>query len=76
MADPELYRAKDEVEAMKAKDPLELFARRIDLTDAERAQINREVETLIQQAATFAEESAPPTEADLWAHVLAEPVGG
>lgn len=75
MADPELYRSKEEVEAMKAKDPMEIFARRIELTDDERAQITDEVEGIVDQAAQFAEESPFPSEADLWANVLAQPVG-
>lgn len=75
MADPELYRSKEEVEAMKARDPLELFATRIGVTPEERDRIGLQVEALVEQAAQFAEESPWPDESDLWANVVAQPVG-
>jgi pyruvate dehydrogenase E1 component alpha subunit len=61
MADPELYRSKDEVEQWKQHDPIPAFIQHLrDLTllsDAVLAELEASVETEIDEAVAFAEES-------------------
>lgn len=51
MYDPELYRSKAEVEEWKKRDPIA----HIQITDAEREQMEREVAAEIEDAVAFAE---------------------
>ena len=59
MADPELYRAKDEVEQWKARDPIALFTGRLRewglLTDADLAAIEASVAAEVDEAVAVAE---------------------
>lgn len=59
MFDPELYRAKEEVEAWKAKGPIVVFTARLKedglLTDAELDAIEAEVAAELEDAVAFAE---------------------
>ena len=76
MSDPVsgTYRAKEEVETKKEKeDPIILLRDRLFendlLTQEELEEIDREVVTVVEDAATFAEESPPPPSEDLHNHV-------
>jgi len=59
MADPELYRAKDEVEQWKARDPIALFTGRLRewrlLADADLAAIEASVAAEVEDAVAVAE---------------------
>jgi len=59
MADPDLYRTKEEIEEWKKRDPLALFDARLRawglLEDAERARLEAEVTAEIEEAVRFAE---------------------
>jgi TPP-dependent pyruvate/acetoin dehydrogenase alpha subunit len=59
MADPELYRAKAEVEEWKRRDPIATFVARLRaeglLADAELAALAAAVEQEIEAAVAFAE---------------------
>jgi TPP-dependent pyruvate/acetoin dehydrogenase alpha subunit len=59
MADPELYRGKDEVERWKERDPIELFEARLRrgglIDDAIRAELEAEVEGVVDAAVAVAE---------------------
>jgi pyruvate dehydrogenase E1 component alpha subunit len=59
MADPELYRGKQEVESWKARDPIATFAARLRaegrLTDADVAALEADVAAEIDEAVRFAE---------------------
>ena len=61
MADPDLYRAKEEIAEWKQRDPIALFQNRLResgmLTDDNLARIEAEVGAEISQAVQFAEES-------------------
>jgi pyruvate dehydrogenase E1 component alpha subunit len=61
MADPDLYRTKQEVEEWKKRDPILLFQARLKdaglLTESERAAMEAEVEAEIEEAVRFAESS-------------------
>jgi TPP-dependent pyruvate/acetoin dehydrogenase alpha subunit len=62
MADPELYRRKEEVELWKQRDPIATFVARLRegalLTDADLAAVAAEVEAEVDASVAFAE-SAP-----------------
>ena len=62
MADPELYRSKDEVAEWKKRDPIPLFVERLKkagaLTDAELARMTQDVETEVAWAVDEAEAGA------------------
>jgi pyruvate dehydrogenase E1 component alpha subunit len=59
MADPDLYRAKEEIEEWKKRDPIKVLEARLRewglLTDAEIASIETAVASEIDQAVAFAE---------------------
>ncbi len=61
MADPDLYRPKEEIEEWKKRDPISLFESRLRewglLTEADRARIEKEVAAEIDEAVRFAEAS-------------------
>jgi TPP-dependent pyruvate/acetoin dehydrogenase alpha subunit len=60
MADPDLYRTKDEIEQWKKQDPITLFEVRLReqglLDDEARAALEREVAEELDAAVAFAEE--------------------
>jgi pyruvate dehydrogenase E1 component subunit alpha len=61
MADPDLYRAKEEIEEWKKRDPILLFESRLRewelLTETELSRIEKEVGDEIDEAVRFAETS-------------------
>jgi len=67
MADPDLYRTKEEIESWKKRDPITLFERKLRelgmLTDPDLARIESEIAGEIEDAVQFAEASPQePTE--------------
>jgi acetoin:2,6-dichlorophenolindophenol oxidoreductase subunit alpha len=60
------YRGADEIDAWRARDPLELQGSR--LPDERRAEIDAEVETVIDAAVRFATDSPKPDPADALDH--------
>ncbi len=80
MGDPQRYRTKEEVEQMKANDPIERFkkelATRKFTSDADVERMRDEAEKVVANAIEFAENSPFPDPSELYADVLAEPVGG
>jgi pyruvate dehydrogenase E1 component alpha subunit len=73
MADPGTYRTKEEVEAAKAKDCIEMLGRKLDTLGLPRNQIIEEVEQEIQAALKFAEESNFPAPETALDYCLIEP---
>jgi pyruvate dehydrogenase E1 component alpha subunit len=59
MADPELYRSKEEVERWKERDPIELFAALLErsgmLSEDDRATLEAEVAAAVNAAVAYAE---------------------
>jgi pyruvate dehydrogenase E1 component alpha subunit len=59
MADPDLYRTKDEIEQWKKRDPIANYEVRLrereSLTNDELEDINRQIEAEIEEAVAFAE---------------------
>ena len=76
MYDPELYRARDEVEEWRHRDPVTLWTERLRadgvLDDVALAAIEAEVEAEIDDAVSFAEASALEPVEDLTRFVYAE----
>jgi pyruvate dehydrogenase E1 component alpha subunit len=80
MADPELYRTKDEVSQWRLKDPIvslrkELSARGA-LTEAQAKQIEQDVEDVVDDAVRFADASPEPQPRELYSDVYATDVRG
>ena len=77
MADPELYRSKEEVERWKAQDPIKRFRRQLQeeghANEAELAAVEQEVEATVEDAVRFADESPEPDPNTLFDHVYVNP---
>jgi pyruvate dehydrogenase E1 component alpha subunit len=75
MADPELYRAKQEVEEWRARDPIALFIARLReaalLADSDLAAIESRVAAEVDEAVRFAEAGPWEPVEDLTRHVYA-----
>ncbi|MBY0312528.1 MAG: pyruvate dehydrogenase (acetyl-transferring) E1 component subunit alpha [Phycisphaerales bacterium] len=75
MSDPQKYRTKEEVEAVKQKDSIDqlvlhLMNERKCMTEAQFLAMQREVKDLVAKAMTFAEESPiPDVDAELYSDV-------
>ena len=61
MADPDLYRTKEEIEIWKKRDPITLFEEKLQqmglLADSDLARIESDVAAEIDEAVRFAEAS-------------------
>ncbi|HEV7680161.1 MAG TPA: thiamine pyrophosphate-dependent enzyme [Candidatus Dormibacteraeota bacterium] len=76
MADPELYRDKQEVEAMRSRDPVVNVATELRAIDTARVDaITAEVEAEMQAAVAFAEASPFPDVSTLEDGIVARPDG-
>jgi pyruvate dehydrogenase E1 component alpha subunit len=73
MADPDLYRTKEEIEEWKKRDPITLFEVRLRecslLTDADLSRMKAEIDSELDEAVRFAESSEPEPAADLLKNV-------
>lgn len=77
MADPELYRLKDEIEQYRKRDAIEklkaYMKERGDLDEAKMAEMAERVEHVVEQAVDFAENSPNPPISTLMDHLYKEP---
>jgi pyruvate dehydrogenase E1 component alpha subunit len=77
MSDPQKYRTKEEVEAYKKVDPIEMVLETIRkhklATEAEVEEINQRVKDQVEESVQFAEESPYPEPEMLYEGVYAEP---
>jgi pyruvate dehydrogenase E1 component alpha subunit len=80
MADPELYRLKEEIEEYRKRDAIDsLKARMLErglLDDARMAALAERVESAVEEAVAFAEASPEPGIGTLFDHVTREPARG
>jgi pyruvate dehydrogenase E1 component alpha subunit len=80
MADPELYRTKAEIEEHRRRDAIEYFKdymkERGLIDDARIAELEERVESDVQEAIDFAEQSPQPDISTLMDHVYKEPSSG
>ena len=71
------YRTKEEVERMKARDPIVTFHQKLvdaGMIDDEQWQaMEADVAAEVEDAVRFAEESPDPEPGELWTHVYSEP---
>ncbi|MCS7250925.1 MAG: pyruvate dehydrogenase (acetyl-transferring) E1 component subunit alpha [Anaerolineae bacterium] len=79
IADPELYRTKEEVERWKQRDPIQRFRQHLieveGVSEAQLETIHMEVEQEMEAVMRFAEESPDPPLEELYDFVYANPVG-
>ncbi|MFN2251322.1 MAG: pyruvate dehydrogenase (acetyl-transferring) E1 component subunit alpha [Anaerolineae bacterium] len=77
MADPDLYRAKEEIEEWRRRDPVERFPEQLisdGVLDAEEVErIRAEVAAEVRGAVAFAEASPEPQLPELFVDIVAEP---
>ena len=74
MSDPAKYRSKEEVEDYKEnKDPIETFKKRLlaegVATEASLDALEKEIKSIVNEAAQFAQDSPEPPESELWTDV-------
>ncbi len=78
MSDPAKYRSKDEVKSMKdERDPITQVKDMLQKEGVEEADIkaiDKEIKAIVNESATFAQESPEPPPHDLWTDVLVEKV--
>jgi len=78
VVDPARYRTADEVDAVKAADPLPRFTEELKaagvLTDAAIAELEAEVKAEVEEAAAFADSSPHPDVSTLFDYTYATPV--
>ncbi|MDR3448996.1 MAG: pyruvate dehydrogenase (acetyl-transferring) E1 component subunit alpha, partial [Alphaproteobacteria bacterium] len=76
MSDPAKYRSKDEVEEMRASDPIEklreLMVKEKALNEDGFKQIEREVKDIVNDCAEFAQTSPEPDPSELWTDILVD----
>lgn len=76
MSDPAKYRTKEEVEAYKAKDPIEVVLKTIMdkkyATDQEIESINNKIKEIVEDSVTFSEESPWPDPSELFTDVYVQ----
>ncbi len=81
-ADPEVYRSKEEVEEWRKKDPIELFADRLEsegiLGEGDRDELRERIDKRILEAVEFADASPEPPLDSLYdnLYVVGENVAG
>ncbi|MFM9052106.1 MAG: pyruvate dehydrogenase (acetyl-transferring) E1 component subunit alpha [Bacteroidota bacterium] len=76
MSDPAKYRTKEEVEAYKAKDPIEVVLKTIMdkkyATDQEIESVNNKIKEIVEDSVTFSEESPWPDPSELFTDVYVQ----
>lgn len=76
MSDPAKYRTKEEVEAYKAQDPIEMVLKKIRAnkfaSDAQLEEINTRIKEVVEDSVTFSEESPYPDPSELFTDVYVQ----
>jgi 2-oxoisovalerate dehydrogenase E1 component len=73
--DPCHYQPKEERQAWAQRDPIERFAEKIQLSDAEKADIQARVQGVLDKAVEHAKAAPQPMPTELADHVFAPPRG-
>ena len=77
MADPELYRSKEEIKRWRDLDPITNFRNKLEadkvLDEAKFAAMTQQIEDVVNEAVRFAEESPKPPPEALYRDVYREP---
>lgn len=78
MSDPGNYRTRAEIEKYQERDPVKTFANRLKehgvITDADIADLEKEIKEEVEHAARFADESPLPDASELYTDVYANPL--
>lgn len=78
MSDPAKYRTKEEVSSMKDdRDPITQIKNLMQeqgIDEADIKEIDKEIKSIVNDAAQFSQDSPEPPEEDLWTDVLVETV--
>ncbi len=76
MSDPAKYRTKEEVDGMKQdRDPITMIKDMLQargVAEADIKEIDKEIKEIVNDAASFAQESPEPAAEELWTDVLVE----
>ena len=76
MADPSNYRENEEVKEQMGRDPIDKFrALCLEsniLSQEDISELDEQVDTTVQEAREFAENSPEPSESDLYSHIYAD----
>lgn len=77
VADPARYRTQEEVQSWRNQDPIERFYRQLQsaglINEEERASIEQHVDTEVEEAVEFAEQSPEPDPAGLFDFLYVDP---
>jgi pyruvate dehydrogenase E1 component alpha subunit len=72
VGDPQVYRPKDEMKELReTQDPLDRVLEKLDLSDEERAAIEREVDELVEASVEFAKAGTDPKPEDALKNIYA-----
>jgi pyruvate dehydrogenase E1 component alpha subunit len=72
VGDPQVYRPKDEMKELReTQDPLDRVLQKLDLSDEERAAIEREVDELVEASVAFAKAGTDPKPEDALKNIYA-----
>jgi pyruvate dehydrogenase E1 component alpha subunit len=77
MSDPGKYRSKEEVEQMKEnRDPIDMIRKVImetgKFSEDDFKKIEKDVKSIVNEAAEFAQQSPEPDPSELWTDILIE----
>ena len=77
MADPSNYRENEEVKEQMGRDPIDKFkALCLEsniLSQEEISELDEQIDSTVQEAREFAENSPEPSESELYSHIYADP---
>jgi pyruvate dehydrogenase E1 component alpha subunit len=72
IGDPQVYRSKDELEEVREKhDPLDLLRAKLELTEDEVEELDREVQEIVEASVEFAKNGTDPKPEDALKNVYA-----
>jgi pyruvate dehydrogenase E1 component alpha subunit len=69
MADPEEYRTKEQVEEWRKRDPINVFAERLELDEEEVKRLDEQAVERVDEAVAFADKSPFPAPESLYDHI-------
>jgi pyruvate dehydrogenase E1 component alpha subunit len=72
IGDPQVYRDRDEAKELRAtRDPVELLRTKLEISDADFAELDAEVTEIVEAAVEFAKSGTDPAPEDALKNVYA-----